>query len=141
MQMKIRKTYAAIPEERLTEFMRLFPTARLHAWPNTWSFGTNLKDAVQAFIGNDSIADDAADSVIPPAPSRIASPTDATLTLVLSRPQMHALDQLTRRITAGTVEAFARNPEEKAQMQSAFTELKTVLREELARGKKANTTV
>ncbi len=133
--MKIKKTYTLIPADKVSDFIRLFPAARVHAWPNTWSYPTNLKAAVDAFLATGlsaenvpAIVEEEEEEEPPPAPS-----TGPILAIALSRDQIHALEHLLRRLTAGTVEAIGRDANERAAMQSALTVVKSVLRKELAR--------
>jgi hypothetical protein len=133
MRMKMKKTYAIIPEDRQAEFMRLVPTARLHAWPNTWAFATSLKPTVDAFLGPKQSADAVEADAFPPPAAPTRSSTNTVLSLSLSTIQIHALERVLKNITAGTTIAFARNEAEKADMQSALNALKSVLREHMRR--------
>jgi hypothetical protein len=136
MHMKMSKKYAVIPQERVADFMRLFPAARLHAWPNTWSFPKGFKAAVDEFLANtlSGAPVDHAPAMIVDEEPPPAAPTDKALAVALSRVQIHALERLLRRITEGTVEALAADEAEKAAMRSALIVLKRVLRKELMLG-------
>lgn len=130
MRTKMKKTYAIIPEDRLPEFMRLVPTARLHAWPSTWVFATNFKPIVDTFLGPEpSVASADTDAFSPP-PARIHAPTDTQLLVTLSASQIPALERALKNISAGTIIALSRSEAERESMHTALHALKAALREQ-----------
>jgi hypothetical protein len=138
VSMKMSKKYAVIPQDSVADFMRLFPAARLHSWPSTWSFPSGLRAAVNHFladtagvVGHDIVPEALVeDEPLPPAA------TDKAFAVTLSREQRHALERMLKQVSEGMMVAMAEDAAEKAAMRGAVIILKRALHNERVKDRK-----